>query len=414
MRNDIEFLKDSELSCIFRFSFKSDPFLVKPSMYLERNGKHLIMQDELAIIPLPNMLIKRIQYAESIIFEAMKAENSKKSTPLNTSTMILNTDYVLCKEIMGSFLNEATDAGISQILNSLKLNEKLLDKALKFITESLVNSYTKKAVKKISKSTSTDLLSFEINLDILNSEIEKCIIDIGNLEMDAQKKQISHEINRRKLLNLIDLQIAEGVFRNLFEKMIEEIDLEHLAETAVAQELDLKMSEVKNDIDIRKLLEKERKILDEKIGSVMGISIVNEFVDEEWLYGLCRNLHTKHASKINVTTAPNQMILQEPEDQAMENFTPDVHSPREYSPNEIDLQEPDTNRSVYSVFNLDFASEDDFADLSDLQIKPIFSKEHKISAIINEYYQYIPSNYRAVVPKIDQLVSLVNKGINPC
>lgn len=76
MRDDLEFLAYSELAKIFSFAKRRDPFMILPSKG-PANGKssYFIEGDEI-IIPLPSLLIRRIQLAETVIFH----ENNKEIT----------------------------------------------------------------------------------------------------------------------------------------------------------------------------------------------------------------------------------------------------------------------------------------------------------------------------------------------
>ena len=94
INNDLDFLRFSELSKVFKFSSERDPFLIFPSKIVEKKrGKigssNYFMHNGQVIIPLPSIIVKRVQRMEHFIKTDEKpapksAQRSMRDTPLRT------------------------------------------------------------------------------------------------------------------------------------------------------------------------------------------------------------------------------------------------------------------------------------------------------------------------------------------
>ncbi|CAG9330044.1 unnamed protein product [Blepharisma stoltei] len=347
---------------------------------------------------------QRIFIAEKEKFEKIKEENDKIS-----------------KQLSDQFFDEAVTQMIGITLS--ELDAKAREKVAKANLEA--------AAKK-----ERDLINLKLTDEVFNSIlnlIDSELPQIATSEIEEFKRARTHEeeaqLQRQITLNSINGQISNQIQRILIEETINSLKLESIAESLINEAIDQKKQQVKSGEERKKIEERERKLLNEKLTDMVYNEIFDEFSNDSWIIQVAESMinsaydqekrRTLAAPQIIMTNSAGMGIeVNEAEDYAIENFTPGAHSPNHYSAEssmrneEIAVSSEMTD--PHEGMGLDFAGMADFKDLSNLLFKPLGLSEKAALYALNEYYNYIPTALKMILPSIDQLLIEVTSGVDPC
>lgn len=294
LRDDLDFLKQSEYAKILYFGEDTDPLLIYPSVpsgKLEKNRKrdaNYFLNDGQVIVPLPSTMKGRVKESED---EVRKEYDWVRLIEENDPKRLAN---FYGPGLVEQFVDEVLDEFISS----------------------------------------------------LTGEVEK--------EKEKMEKD--------RLRDLENDDLAEKIYFDLFNRLNAEI--EHLANEEQVTEIALMKSMKSNKADE---------------DNQLAILIRNWVLD-----GLVDN------------------FLIEISEEALEEM----------------LKEDAEEKSVYERGNileemgLDFANTELFSDLSEVMWVPIGISEEYIEEALEEYYRFIPSLNRDVVPEIPLLLNEVTKAID--
>ena len=232
---DLDFLKYSELAKVFKFSTTADPFLIAPSKVIEKKrGKvgnsNYFMHNGQVIIPLPTLMVKRVQKMEHFIKSASRPnkilpKSGRKSRSVspnlvkrsNNNELIGKQAEIIGKSLIENIYREEIAIQINEVVNS-QLNEFIarqitinLDGVIEPLLVSIVEGVVSEMIgQKYDKSedlgnikdigTSRNVVEGEENQRTEERVTRKTDEDDKRGDMKSERKlEIKQEINREKL-----------------------------------------------------------------------------------------------------------------------------------------------------------------------------------------------------------------------
>jgi hypothetical protein len=457
IRHDLNFLPTSELSKAFKFSTESDPFLIRPSKVIEKHktkpGGNYFLSNGQVIIPLPSLILKRVQKMDDLVKQesefdfpkektiekpVIKKKHKKNESKIDDLSLTKNIAEGIYREVI-SFVTfeiaqkEADDYIAKMISFDI---EPVLNPCLQIIVAEVFRDITENGKNdddqgeslnlgssrenygkienqkifreindfpKISKKFEDSLLSFQEeefkNSESSEKKIVKFVEDSGerseyeknNLTVEVKSYEKKHEeelksnkehqtitndlpkhensekpkrpaeteSERRSTQNAKRLQqfiMIEWIIRNMIELLIKEADFESIVNSSIKSILSEKSKNADNE-EKRRLTIIVKTLESDKLNEVVYNSLVDSFVELEWLEQLALSL-------FNVTRNPNRkktfetllfkkpdLVVEEADDYALEVFTPGVHSPNHVLTEESEEDTPAKDSYTSDMLN---------------------------------------------------------------
>lgn len=317
IRDDLDFLAYSELAKIFKFSKRRDPFMILPSKGAAKGKSSYFIEGNEIIIPLPSLLMRRIQLAETVIFH----ENNQETTG---------------------------NAHLPPHRNSISLRTKIELKS----DETSPKSEIRKETRKITKA-------------------------------EALQEHI----------------LAEMIYRSLLEDEIESEGLEDYAQIFIHRAIDKRKTTITNAAETASLAAKEYELRITQLSQLLYKNLTKEFVSGDWLSELSKVVYFNETTK-----------RVEVEDNAMEVFTPHIHSPNEYS---IE-QSPVSAKALHPQLEFEFAIGIDYPSMKYIQFFPSKVYDNSFGYVVYEYMQLLPNEIRSLLLGSGILEDDCVKGVDIC
>lgn len=194
MRNDLDFLKNSEFAKILNFEAENDPLLVAPSIPVGRNERgrkrdpNYFVDEGSVIVPIPSFMMARVKEAENIV----------------------RNEYEYIK-----FLNENTPEKQAQVFGPQVL-EAIIEEEIEKEVDSIIKDFKaeqKEAKKMQDKEKATNSKIKKVNLEIIEEVLEDELNQIVNESLNEMKKN-------KKLVE--DDKLAQMILASLIEELSQE------------------------------------------------------------------------------------------------------------------------------------------------------------------------------------------------
>lgn len=357
MRHDLDFLKTSELSKAFDFGQETDPFLLYPSKLIEKHkakvGSNYFIQDGEVIIPLPSVLLKRVQKMDYFLKEEENRVllNSDKNRVLGCKGVIFLEDS---KQKNESLAKSVAEQIYREHINTQVLiiaQEQINDSVAKFISFD-IDEALEPLIEKIVLETLNQLESVGNKDNYLKTEVKiepsppspaeeiKPIFQLSPNKLESIKRS---SINAQKLQNFTAI---EWYIRKLIEELIDEADLESIVNQCIGQIL-VSRAKTAGPEEKRRLTLVYQNLQEEKLIELVFLDVLEEFVEMDWVLTLAssmliavRNPDRKKTFEPLKINKPD-LHVEEAEEFVHEVFTPGVHSP-----NEVSLSSESENEAV--------------------------------------------------------------------
>ncbi|CAG9318373.1 unnamed protein product [Blepharisma stoltei] len=357
-------------------------------------------------------LLKQI---ETIAREELKAAKEDKQDNLLT-------DKIINEEILRQV--DALAKEEFKIAKEQKQKE-MEEKKAKEETKGPKEQKPKEIEDKKAKAAENAALSKIFTQEILESYLEAMEKEYSqwiNEELGERERKFTRDMTRQtsiKARDLMDFQVAEAISRNLIEIAVNDLKLDQLSESALKEAIELRKKTTKDEEALKRLQEKEKSVMNEKICKIICEELIDEMASTEKMKVMAENMIAAVQSERKKSVLmPKQSLtkvetVEDPEDYGNENFTPGIHSPNDYSVNSEEEEEKDFSTSsnyIIEGLGLDFATIDMFRDLSGIVFQPLGVKRNQIVHVLNEYYRFVPSLNRIIIPDIDHLLDELVTG----
>jgi len=462
MKNDMDFLLESEFAKILKFSEQPDPLLITPSKpkgsssSSKKKEHNYFLSDGQVVIPLHSALIRRVRLAEMVILEETRNQELGDSySDINEKLQ----DYIY-RMIMGNGLQtiveEIVEDEVEEEKQRIKLEReaaakrkteedekkkqeledaerrkreaaerkrKEKEEALKFKKEmeELKKKQKEEAARKKNEEEMKKRLELEEKKRKEQEERKRKQEEELKLKKELEDKKRKEEEERfKKSLEIIDSQISDMIYRNLVETVIEETKLDHMADESINKALVTKRKSIQDEEERLKLEQREKELENYKIADMIYNEYLSEFIGLDWLQKVAENILEFERDNEKKRTVPTLNIHPEvAEDNTNEIFTPGIHSPAQYSigsnemPNESE-ESPIPSKKEEEDYKFEFADFEVLENLTSVDFKPVKAYEETMSKILEDYYENIPELQLQVLPQIDILEQELEKGTDPC
>jgi hypothetical protein len=333
------------------------------------------------------------------------ASNKAHPNPLINSPAVQEhkayRDTVLINDIEKTKKNnEYLEAKISQIqMEKAKLQQEIYGNSDRYKDGDLHDD--KKSYKTLPEDKTED---------------EKRIQDevLKKIEHERLEKEKDDKLNEKSSKNAEKLQssvMIEGIIRKLIETTIEELNIESLVGATIKEVLTEKSKKANPD-QKRRITIVYQKIENENLCSIVLESILNSFIEADWLEELVKSLIRNSRTlerKITIDRsilAHSNTLIEDPDDYVNEIFTPGVHSPNQISRSGSIQEENLEQSSLASEIILSVLSSE--KKTGNLDFIPMGENIKNISKVLEQYYINIPENYVSSFLPIEDLLFVTN------
>lgn len=253
---------------------------------------------------------------------------------------------------------------------------------------------------------------------ILESLLKELHIDINLLIKIIYDEEVERKrLNESKSHKLNMDQIVEQITRVMIEDEINRLNLNLMAEEIAKEAIEEKKRKSENESEKRMLEKRERSMQNDKLAESVYSEILDLLISRQKFDKISEKM-IENVERFRNTMTINTSIIKnatfDPDDYAVDEFTPGEHSPQLY--NEEDKKEEEDNLSPrkFEEIPYDFSNVGEFTDLDDLEWVPVAVKEENVDEVYNDYYPSLNPNIIRILPTVDQLLLECYKGIDPC
>ena len=228
-----------------------------------------------------------------------------------------------------------------------------------------------------------------------------------------EKQNEIEEASSRNAKNLQNSQICENLLRNFIEEIMNQEDLELLVENIIKESIKNESKAAKPE-EKRRLTQVYKHIEEEKLQELLYCSIIEEFIEDNWLKTLVSSLLSNNERRQTLNPLGySNLILEEAEDYVHEIFTPGVHSPNEIkSFNEYANKDLDELSIKSNGFQNLIISEVKIK--GDYELISMNNDSKNIKKSIEIYFARIGSFFINYVLNIDDILQSTRKGEDSC
>lgn len=235
MKTDMDFLIFSDYAKIFKFSEKLDPMLISPSKPDKKKPakikENYFVEDGQVLIPIPDVLLKRVKWAESIILGEPYFEEDITSDPLKAFQNLdaFEDKNDLAQSLLITILEEALDFDLIETAKDARNleNSRFNDLSCKSICEEwakVVAVQTAEEIgREIYREQSNDVLEKHFNAKfekLMENEINKIVDAIAKEEIKSAKDDVKRIRNLNKAKNQEDIALSKLIYQELQDQAI--------------------------------------------------------------------------------------------------------------------------------------------------------------------------------------------------
>ena len=356
-----DFLLDSPLAQAFNLA-KNDPFLmscVKESPGHKKQNFNFTVERGKIFICLDKRVVERAKQVLVILskHEEVSKTSEKKSTKLK---------------------------------NKLKQSGEV-HKVAKLFTERVFLDCISILMHDLALEIMRDELVSALHSRLLHQSLNECLQEI----VKQAKMEVGNEIGSKKADKLHLLNIIEAIVRNLVEEEVRSAGLESLCEEVVNMAIQSESKFVRNPEAKRRLTQISLNFEHDKLSEVVYHSLVDQFIDQDWLPQLVESSLVATRRKTVVPLVINNKVVEEADDFAMDVFTPGAHSPNEVrseDEREVDsplkLQNFEGPRKMFSALAINIRL---------ARIEPLNEDVRNLESVLSDYCEELPKELEAVL-----------------
>ena len=392
--------------------------------------------------------------AEEALRKQMEEENSKLAKmilewvlkDLHVDIELL-VSYIYKSEIDNKSISKTKSLQNTQISEEVqrKLIDELIDSMdLNGLSESVLTESIE--AKRISDQKAAELdknrmikaqglqnpqLSLEIhqNLieDLITSTDLKLLAESALTEaVEAKRLFDSHQSElasstSSKAQALQMIQISEQLQRIFIDEIIDSIDLHSLSESILSEAIEIKKRNIHSKMERSRLEARERSLINDKLSEQIYLSLFEELLGKMKLDKITEKMMEqivkfRNSISLAVDTSLMRNITVDPDDYAVDEFTPGEHSPAHYEVSEEEKLDGEASLSPrkHEENPHEFSSTGEFRKLDNLQWVPIHVSEANIEDTFAEYFSSLHELLAFVSPTVPQLLLEAYRGIDPC
>jgi hypothetical protein len=406
MRNDLDFLVNSEFRKVFHFD-KNDPLLIKPSVPSikikeKKIDSNYFIQHGQVVVSLPSSLRLKVDLSEELIARELKFENSLEPKHLEELSNVIYEE--LCEE-------EVTNDAIlyfgnnkSEVLNPL--SEALADDLLKTLLQDVV-----KDSKNELNSIQNESLAKDLTEKLIEKEIDSVLKEIAISELKSQEKSKKDQALKAQRLKEENENIARSIYNDLFSSLLENMTSEIFSQISLEKkegEDKAKAAKTQKDNQIiaerimTSYIEEEVKKAVDEIGQGVKDQQVAKKSSEQLYESLILQLLTETASEVlndqkSQKAALKSKALNDLSEQIFASLVleldPDIQEICQ-SAFDYELQLYSDRSELIENVGLGFLK-DDWED-SSFSFKKINTPELVTDKLVQEYFPKIPDEERCV------------------
>ena len=288
-----------------------------------------------------------------------------------------------------------------------KLEQQKRQQQLEFEAE-------QKRLEALSKQQ-RDLEEEQARLEALKKQREALEAEQKRLE-DLRKFEKT-KLKSEKSEQLMNSQIAENILRVVIEDEIKSLNLVNIAEQEVKNVIEKRRKTLKNDEEKIQLARRERDLENDKLSEMVYSDVVEKMIERMKFDSLAQSMFEKVGNFRNTMTINTSLIKNttfDPDDYAVDEFTPGEHSPMEVVETVMKSVMEEMSPRKLEELNYEFSQEGQFNSLKDLEWVPFDISEFSLEPIFSEYLRTMSLIFSKVLPTYKQLIRETFKYIDPC
>ena len=424
MRNDLDFLVDSEFRKVFNFQ-KNDPLLIKPSVPTikikeKKIDSNYFIQHGQVVVSLPSSLRLKVDMAEDLIAREIKFEHSLEPKHIEELTNVIYEE--LCEEEVTNDAVMYFGNNKSEVINPL--SEALADDLIKTLLEEVA-----KDLKKDSQEAQTASISEALTEKIIEKEINDVLKQIAMSELKAKEKQAKELLLEQQRIKEENENLSRMIYNDLFNSLLVSMSGEFLAQARQdASEMAAKVKQVnqakqhKEDLVIAERIanqyieeevakavqdlgcdlrsQQNDKKASEQLYEALMLKMIQEVAQESLDDSRARRDQAKAKTRDDLAGRILEALLDE--------LVPDVQDLCQ-SAFDYELQLYSDRSELLENVGLGFVNEDNWEDFSGFVFKKIDAPDMVTGKLIEEYFPKIPDEELCVTADEEYLEQETSK-----
>lgn len=415
LRNDLDFLKDSEFAKVFAFE-NNDPLLIKPSKPIsklkdKKIDSNYFIQHGQVVVSLPSSLRPKADYVEDILGREHKIEN------MMTPVQIEEISNVIYEEMYEEEMTHHVD----NLVNNTR--PEVVDGVADKIMEEMLLEMCKDVVKenKAQKMREKDeKVVPEIVENVVNKEVERQLQEIVKEQVRMFEKEKKDNQIREQRLKEENMNIARMIYNDLFNDLVEIMTEQTLSDISTQnREADKKMLEIRRAKENAEIAEKiKNDYIEEFLRSLVPETAKTTYINEQ-NSKIADQLYLELFNSLIHQTASDELKgAKKAESDKKESLKNDLSSLildslidsliPEFT--ELAKETFEEEHNIYQdgselVENIGFEIGDHsiFNDFSGLVFKKIPLPASVINKVVEDYYPRIPQQERNVTAEEEKL-----------
>ncbi|OMJ66739.1 hypothetical protein SteCoe_36316 [Stentor coeruleus] len=421
LRNDLDFLKDSEFSKVFAFE-NNDPLLIKPSKPInklkdKKIDSNYFIQHGQVVVSLPSSLKPKADYVEDILGREHKIDNMM--TPVQIEEMSNVIYEEMYEEEITNHVDNLVNNTRPQVIDGVF--DKIMDEMLLEMCKDVIKENKMQKIK-----GNDDKIVPEIVESFVNREVDRQLQEIVKEQAKMLEKEKKDNQIREQRVKEENLNIARMIYNELFNDLVEIMSEQTLSEINTQhKEADKKMFEIRKAKENAEIAERIKndyleEILKSLIPEIAKTTYINEQntkITEQLYLELLNSLINQNAlDELNAIKKAesdkksafkndlSSLILNSLIDSLIPEFT------------ELAKETFEEEHKIYQdgselVENIGFEIGDHsiFNDFSGLIFQKIPLPESVINKVVEDYYPRIPQQEKNVTAEEEKLEQDTNQ-----
>ena len=293
-----------------------------------------------------------------------------------------------------------------------EIDNKSMSKA-----QSLQNAQISEEIQRKLIDELIDSMDFN---SLAQSTLNEAIDADAKRKLDLQKAELDKK-NMSKAQTLHMSQIAEQLQRIFIDEVIDSTDLTSLAESTLSEAIALQKQKIQSKLERDQLEARELSILNDKLSEQIYLSLFEDLLTKMKLDKISEKMieqvvKFRTSISLAIDTSLLKNVTFDPDDYAVDEFTPGEHSPAHYEVHEESKFDssalPSPRKHEENPY--EFSSTGEFKTLDDLQWVPVHLSETSIEDIFTEYHSSLHELIAFVSPTVPQLLLETYRGIDAC
>lgn len=421
MRNDLDFLVNSEFSKVFLFD-KTDPLLIKPSVPSvkikdRKIDSNYFIQHGQVVVSLPSSLRHKVDFAMEIMAIEIKMENRLEPKQIEEISEVIYEE--LCEEEVKNDAEFYFGNNRSQVLGPLS----------EMLANSMLDEFFNELVREVKQEKNTEndeKIGKSLMEDMVNKEIDNNLKQIATLELKNWEKEKKDSLTRQQRIKEENENLARAIYNDLFNDILtsmttDSVELaisdskavlskqrqakilkennqiaEEIRNSYIDQEIQVTLNSISNDIQIQKNLKNSSETLYAQLITELLTEVASE------TYSQSKSQIEAKRQKKNEDLS--EKIFYDLLDSLMPELKIIAQETFEY---EIQLYS-DRSELLENV-GFGFLSQESWGDFSDVFFKKINAPDSVFPKIVEEYFPKIPEEELCVTADQEYLEEETSK-----